>query len=166
MESAGLAMLIPILGLVSNTGHDTSWWRRDLDHVFAAVGATSPFAQLALLIGIFGVVMVARGVVTTARDVRMAELQIGFLQHQRAQLVEALAAAPWPKLAALEARPHYHLMSGDLARVSTGVYFLLQGSVALCLLAGYFVLSALLAPVLAAIALILLAAIGMGLRRR
>jgi ABC-type multidrug transport system fused ATPase/permease subunit len=162
LESLGMLLLVPILGVVVDTQRAAGPWRRPVELLFAAVGARSTFERLTLLLLIFAVVMSVRAVVVYLRDVRLAALQIGFLQFQRERIAELLAAAPWTKLAGLRHVRITHLMSGDLARVSLGANFLIQAAVAVFMLATSCALAIALAPLLAGIALTLLAAIGFG----
>jgi ATP-binding cassette subfamily C protein len=154
-------MLVPILAVVVDTGDRTSWWRKLTDDAFAMVGANSQYERLAALMVVFGVVMVLRGAVVTARDVQLQALQIGFLQHLRVRLAELLAAAPWAKLARLRHARITHVMSGDLARVSGGAAYLIQSSVSVVTLAVQCALAIWLAPALAAIALTLMGVVGL-----
>ncbi len=162
LESLSLLMLIPILGFVVDTrGPGVGGWRGALAALFDAVGATSPFERLAILIMFYGVVILVRGAVIAAREVQLGALQIGFVQHHRARLVEILAGASWAKLVALRHARITHLMSGDLARVSGGVFYLMQASVSVVMLIAQCALSLVIAPALAVIALVMLAVIAM-----
>ena len=66
---------------------------------------------------------------------KLAQLQVGFLESQRADVAELLAAARWDQLVRLRHARITQLMSGDLQRVSTGVTFLLQSSVSVVMVA-------------------------------
>jgi ATP-binding cassette subfamily C protein len=162
LDSLGLLLLIPLLGVVIDNPNDASVWRRASTTLFTLVGAHSVFERLCILLAIYAVLMVIRAFVVTTRDVRLAELQIGFLQHQREQIAELLAAASWAKLAGLLHTRITHLMSGDLQRVSAGSNYLIQGAVAAVMLTGLCTLSLFMAPLLTAIALAMFALIGFG----
>jgi ATP-binding cassette subfamily C protein len=163
-ESLGLVMLVPMLGVIGlaggQPGHALGGLRRMVMTAFGAVGAHTPFEQLLALLVAYGVLMVVRGALMTRRDVVLANLQLGFLQHQREEVVTLLAAASWSKLAGLRHTRITHLMSGDLQRIATGSSYLIQGCSAAAMLIGQCSIAFILAPPLAAIALSLLAVIG------
>ena len=164
-ESLGLVLLIPILGVVViDTGKGGGGGvRRVAAELFGAIGAHTPFERLALLLSIFAGLMLVRAVVVTWRDVKLAELQIGFLESQRASVAELLGAARWDRLARLRHARITHLMSGDIQRVGAGASYLLQSALSLVMLATQCIVALLLAPALAAIAFALLAVAGLTL---
>ena len=163
VDSVGVVLLIPLLGVVAPSTQTPSALRRIAERFFGAIGAHSPLEQLAALLAIYGVLMVFRAVVTTQRDVKMAELQIGFLEAQRVEVAELLASARWDQLVRLRHARITQLMSGDLQRVATGVSFLLQGAVAVVMVVSQVVLAFVLSPPLASIALALLVVMGLTL---
>jgi ABC-type multidrug transport system fused ATPase/permease subunit len=163
LESLSLVLLIPILGVVVDSGRSTGRFRQIAAPLFEAVGAQTPFARLLLLLALFAVLMLLRAAVVTWRDVRLAELQIGFLESQRASVAELLGAARWDRLVRLRHARITHLMSGDIQRVSTGASFLLQSTVSMVMLATQCVVAFLLSPALAAVAFVMLAVIGLAL---
>ena len=124
--------------------------------LFDLFGATTPFGRLALLMALFGVLMVLRAIVISIRNVTLAELQIGFVEAQRALVTERLAAARWDQVVRLRHARFTHLMSGDIQRLGTAAHFLLQGLTAVAMLVAQCVLAFLLSPLLASLALALL----------
>jgi ATP-binding cassette subfamily C protein len=163
LDSFGLVLLIPLLGVVAPSTQTPRALRRAAQAFFATLGASTPLEQLASLLAVFGALMVLRSVVATQRDVRMAELQINFLELQRAEVAELLAAARWDQLVRLRHARITQLMSGDLQRVSIGVNFLLQSAVSIVMVLSQVALAFILSPILATIALALLIAIGVAL---
>ena len=162
-ESLGLLLLIPILGMVVSSGKSGGAFHRISAAFFEAVGAQTQFARLAMLLATFGVLMLVRAVVVAWRDVRLAELQIGFLESQRASVADLLGAARWDRLVGLRHARITHLMSGDIQRVGAGANFLLQAVVSAVMLATQCVVAFVLAPTLALIAFALLAVMGLAL---
>ncbi|HEY1753342.1 MAG TPA: ABC transporter ATP-binding protein [Caulobacteraceae bacterium] len=161
-DSVGLVMLIPILGVVVVTpSARPGRYQRLADGFFQAFGASTQIEKLSVLLAVFAAVMVVRAVVVTWRDVKLAELQIGFQEAQRAGVTELLAGARWDQLARLRHSRITHLMSGDVQRVSVGVNFLLQSVVSITMLTTYCAVLLVMSPPLAAIAFTLLAAIGL-----
>lgn len=163
VDSVGLVLLIPLLGVLAPSTQTPHALRRVAEQFFEFIGAHSPLERLAALLAVYGALMVFRAVVTTQRDVKMAALQIGFLESQRAEVADLLAAARWDQLVRLRHARITQLMSGDLQRVATGVNFLLQSAVAVVMLVSTVVLAFVVSPALASIALALLVVIGLGL---
>jgi ATP-binding cassette, subfamily C, bacterial len=159
-ESLSLVLLIPILAVVVGSGGALA---RFAGPLFQAAGARTPFTRLLLLLAIFAVLMLVRAVVVTWRDVRLAALQIGFLESLRGGVADQLAAARWDRLVRLRHARIAHLMSGDIQRVSTGASFLVQSAVSLVMLATQCVVAFWLAPDLALVALGLLLIVGLAL---
>jgi len=162
LDSLGLVLLIPLLGVVASTQTPRAL-RQAADVLFSAVGAHGQLERLTALLAVFGALMLLRAAVGAQRDVRMAELQIGFLESQRAEVAELLAAARWDQLVRLRHARITHLMSGDLQRVSMGVNFMLQSSVSAVMMLSQIGLAFILSPALASIALALLIVIGLAL---
>jgi ATP-binding cassette subfamily C protein len=163
VDSVGLVLLIPLLGVVAPSTQTPHALQRAADGFFGVIGAQTPLERLVGLLAVYGALMVLRAVVTTSRDVKLAQLQVGFLESQRAEVAELLAAARWDQLVKLRHARITQLMSGDLQRVSTGVTFLLQSSVSVVMVAAQVGLAFILSPILASIALALLIVIGLAL---
>jgi ATP-binding cassette subfamily C protein len=163
LEGLGLVLLVPILSVVMGSGGSLGGLRAAAESLFQAVGAQTQFDRLALLLGLFGVLMLVRAAIVTWRDVFLAQLQIGFLEAQRASVAELLAGARWDELVRLRHARITHLMSGDIQRVSTGASFLLQTTVSLVMLAAQCALALMLSPALAAVAIALLVVMGLAL---
>jgi ATP-binding cassette, subfamily C, bacterial len=163
LDGFGLVLLIPLLGVVAPSTQTPRALRRAAQAFFQVIGTSTAFGQLAALLAVFGALMVLRSVVATQRDVRMAELQINFLELQRAEVAELLAGARWDQLVRLRHARITQLMSGDLQRVSIGVSFMLQSFVSIVMVLSQVALAFILSPILASIALALLIAIGVAL---
>jgi ATP-binding cassette subfamily C protein len=162
LESLGLVLLVPILGVVVGSGKGGAF-RQAAATVFGWFHADDAFRRLAVLLTAFGGLMLLRSIVSVRRDVRLAELQIGFLETQRVEVAERLAGARWDRLARLRHARITNLMSGDIQRVGAGVTFLLQTTVSVVILASQCALALLLSPGLALVAIALLALIGAAL---
>jgi ATP-binding cassette subfamily C protein len=163
VDSLGLALLIPVLGVLAGAAPGGGWGRRGAARLFQLVGAHTPLAELTLLLALYGALMIVRAAVITQRDVKLADLQIGFLEAQRNEVARLLAAAPWERLSRLRHARISNLMSGDLQRISGGVNTLLQSAVSAAMLAAQWTLLLVLSPALALIALALLLALGFAL---
>ncbi|HVM99013.1 MAG TPA: ABC transporter ATP-binding protein [Caulobacteraceae bacterium] len=163
-ESVGIVLLVPILGVVAGGKPGGGGALRSAaERTFAAIGAQTPLQRLAVLLAAFGALMLLRAIVIGWRDVRLAQLQIGFLEAQRGTVAELLAEARWDQLTRLRHARITHLLSGEIQRVSACANFMLQAGVAVVMLAAQCVLAFLLAPGLALIAFALLAVMALAL---
>lgn len=157
LEGLSLALIVPLLGIVTASGTPFGRLEGAAAAVFDLFRVETPFAKLALLLALFGLLMIVRALVIATRDVTVAELTTGFVETQRLRIAEQLAAAPWDQVVRLRHARITHLMSGDIQRIGAAANFLLRTLVAVAMLAAQCILVFLLAPVLAAIALAMLA---------
>jgi ATP-binding cassette subfamily C protein len=162
VDSLGLALLIPVLGVLAGTASG-GWPHRAAARLFQLAGGASPLAQLTVLLALYGALMIARSVVVAWRDVMLADLQIGFLEAQRNEVARLLAGAPWERLARLRHARISSLIGGDLQRISGGVNTLLQSAVSAAMLVAQWTLLIVLSPGLALIAVALLLMLGLAL---
>ena len=153
LEGLSLALIVPLLGIVTGAGKSFGRLQDAADGAFRLFGIATPFGRLALLLALFGAVMIVRAVVIYVRDITVADLQSGFVEAQRLGIAERLAAAPWDSIARLRHARITHIMSGDIQRVGMAAHFMLQSLVAGAMLLTQCVLVFLLAPVLALVAL-------------
>jgi ATP-binding cassette subfamily C protein len=153
VEGLGLALLVPLLVVVTSSSGTPGWLERTMTAMFGWFGAEAPLSKLGLVLGAYIALLIVRSIVIYLRDVRVAQLQIGFVEYQRARIVERLAATPWHRLVTLRHARITHIMSGDIQRVGTATNLLLQLSVGVTLLVAQCALLFLLAPLLAAVTL-------------
>ena len=153
LEGLSLALIVPLLSIVTGEGGSFGRLQGAADGAFRLFGIATPLGRLALLLALFGAVMIVRAVVIYVRDVTVADLQSGFIEAQRLGIAERLAAAPWGSIARLRHARITHIMSGDIQRVGMAAHFMLQSLVASAMLLAQCVLVFLLAPVLALVAL-------------
>lgn len=163
LESLGLLLLIPLLGVVTATGARHGWFDDHANALFARFDLTGPTERLALLLGIFTVLMIARALIVSIRDAVVAGLHIRFVETCRTRIAERLAAARWDQVVRLRHARIAHLMSGDIQRIGGAAYAMLRCIVALAIIGAQCVLAALLSPLLAAVAFALLVIGGLAL---
>ena len=156
LEGLSLALIVPLLAIVTGTGTAFGRLETAAAAAFRLLGIATPFGRLALLLALFGAVMIVRAVVIYIRDTTVADLQAGFVEAQRLRIAERLAAAPWERVARLRHARITHVMSGDIQRAGTAAHFLLQSIVAASMLLAQCILVFLLAPALALVALAVL----------
>lgn len=155
LDGIGIALLVPLLAtLFGATGSGGP-----LSDVSALLPwGLSPSGRLALLLGAFALLMGLRVAVLWLRDARLAALQVGFVEAQRAALAQRLARAPWEALARIGHARVNHLLSSDVHRCGAGVHFLLQAGTACAMICVQVAVAILLAPILALCAFALMGA--------
>ena len=151
LEGVGLLVLVPLAGvLVASDGR----WQASAAKLFGLVGATAPLAPLAALLAVFVAVMLARAGVLLLRDRRLAALSVGFVEERRVALVRALASARWQDVAGLRHARVTAALGSDVQKVAAAMHYLLQVTVAAVMLAAQWLLTLVIAPALAAAALV------------
>ncbi len=154
LDGLGLALLVPMMNLVF--GISGGFLHRYTESFFGLFGASTPFQRLVVLSLMMALLMVARAVVLRLRAVSIAELQAGFVEHLRLTAAQSLAGASWYRIASLRHARITHMMSGDIQRVGTASYFLLQGFTALVIVAVQAIVALILSPLLALLALVIM----------
>jgi ATP-binding cassette, subfamily C, bacterial len=154
VEGVGLVLLVPFLAVIIDSQNTGGWVESWSARLFGFFTAESRFAKLSVLLVSFAMLMIARFVIITLRDVTLAQLQIGFVQEVRSRITRRLAAAQWGSVSRLRHSRITHLMSADIREIESATYILLRDAVAAIMLASQIMLTLLLAPVLAALALL------------
>ncbi len=144
LDGVGLLLLIPILDSVVTRAGGESRIGAALD----AIGLHTAFARLLALLGAFVLLAVMRALVQYARDLALAKLQSTFVEHQRNQVMRAVAAASWSRIVGLRHARITNLITTEVGRVAGNAQFLIQGSVAAAMLLVQAALALTLAPVL------------------
>lgn len=156
LEGVGLLLIVPLLGVV--TGDVPGRLHEAVTLTLGFTGAHTAFGRLAALLAFFSVLMIVRAVVLRARDVMLSRLQAGFVETVRLGIVRRLAAARWDQVVGLRHARITHLMSGDVQRIGLIAHFALQSATAVTMLVVQAGLALFLAPGLALMAFVLLAA--------
>ncbi|WP_066649300.1 MULTISPECIES: ATP-binding cassette domain-containing protein [Sphingomonas] len=158
-EGAALALVAPLLALLAGEVVASP----TLARLFATLGATTPFAQLVLLLALIGGLWVARGLLAWHRDTRLALLTMAFAEQQRRLVVTRLAQALWGQVASMQHARIVQALGGDVTRIAQATHMLIQIVVASVMLVAFAIVALLLAPLLATIALGLIALVGAAL---
>ena len=162
LEGVGLALIVPLLGIVTQPAVGTApsgRFERGADHAFALLGVETQIGRLALLMLALGLVVATRAVVFAIRDLRVARLQIGFAETLRLRIAERLAAASWPQLMRLRHARITQLMV-EAQSVGAAANMLLRIAVGAAMLVVLTILVTALAPLLMVVVLALMAVIG------
>ncbi|WP_127092121.1 ATP-binding cassette domain-containing protein [Aquabacter cavernae] len=153
LDGIGIALLVPVLATLFGAADPGG-------PLAALVGflppGLTPAHRLAVLLGVFAVLMVIRVAVLWLRDVRLSALQVGYVEALRAGLAQRLAAAPWEALARIGHARVNSLLGGDVQRCGAGVHFLLQAGTACVMIIVQVGVAVLLSPVLAVGAFVLM----------
>ena len=154
LEGIGLAMLVPLLVVLGGRGGGTL--QAIANEGFAAAGVHGQLGRAAVLLGAFVLLLLARGVVLARRDAALMRLEIGFVNAQRSALLAALARARWAEIAGLRHARVVQALNDNLERTGAGLHMMLQLATSLLMLVvqGFIVL--LIAPAMAAFAVLLI----------
>lgn len=131
VEGLSLAMLVPLLGML--TGDGGGALRLAADRAFALTAA-SPFQKLVMLTALFVVAMTLRAVVIMVRDRMLTTLQARYVEHQRLRLLMAVADAPWSRIAGLRHARVTNALTSEVGRVAVAAHVLPQIAVALIMI--------------------------------
>ncbi len=156
LEALSLILIIPLISLAIGSHLPTGKIGKAADAVLGAVGVETRLGRLALLLGIFGVLVIMRAVVLSIRDVKVVALQTGFVEALRLRIAHCLVNAQWDQVVRLRHARITHLMSGDIQRIGAMTQFFLQFIVSGAMLISQCVLVLAVAPAFAALALGLL----------
>lgn len=151
LEVFSLVLIIPLLSIAIGSDLSSGRMGRAATAAFHFLGVESPLARLALLLGIFGVLIIVRAAVFSIRDVTVAGLQTGFMEEQRLRIAERLVAAQWDQVVRLRHARITHFMSGDIQRIGAMTRLLLQCAVSSVMLLAQCALVFLLAPIFASL---------------
>ena len=149
VEGVGLVLLIPFFSVIIDSQNTGGWLEDKTQWLFTLFYVESRLAKLSLLVSFFAVLMIARAIIITLRDVTVAELEVGFVQQIRSRITRQLAAARWDIISRLRHSRITHVMGTDIVQISSATNILLRDAVAIILLGSQIVLTFLLAPLLA-----------------
>jgi ATP-binding cassette subfamily C protein len=152
LEGLGLAALLPLISIITGPqGHSSG----HMGQFLTLIGLRTTTEQLVGVLGVFVVILALRGVVLVARDSRMAELQLGYVELLQVRLVQALAGAHWQDLEALRHARISQALSGDINRIALSAQVLMQVGVSLVMILAQWVAALIIAPKVAGVALVL-----------
>jgi len=169
LEGVGLLLLVPILAVVLDTTRKQGQLSEVASLLFKVAGTRTHFQQLALLLSLFTALIIFRALVNAKRDIALTQLQAGFVEDIRTKVASSLVVARWDFVARVRHARITHVMSSGIQNIGAATNFLLQCIVSLTLTMSQCLLAFLLSPMLACLALLLLAlggvALGLIMRR-
>jgi ATP-binding cassette subfamily C protein len=158
LEGIGLLLLIPILSVTLDTGGENQWLLALGQWLQQVAPTSSRFDKLVSLLMLFGVVLVIRAKVILSRDVMLAQVQAGFVQSHRLEIVRLLSSGEWRAITRLRHGRVTHVLGLDVQACGDAVSFLLSSTVAATLLVGHCILAFFISPYLTLFAFVLLVA--------
>lgn len=158
LEGVGFSLFFPLLALIFKSGFAEGWLGAAASRAFTTVGADTPAAKLATLLGTFGLLMAARALVFAARDIAIFDTQLAFIEAQRLRIATNLVSARWDCISRLHNSRITSLMSGEIQRLGIGIELLLRGCSAAAILFAQISLAFVLSPPLAVIIVLVLIA--------
>ena len=156
LEALSLAVLVPLLSFAIGSGMPFGRLGNIARTMFRFTGVEQPLGRLALLLGVFGVLIIVRAFVLSTRDVSIAELQVGFVEARRLRIAQILVAAQWEQIVRLRHARIMNLIGGEIQRIADMTELLLRSAVMTVMLIAQFILVLLLTPLFASLALGLL----------
>lgn len=155
LEGIGLAMLVPLLAVLGGQGSDEV--QAVVGGVFGALGVDGQLGRASVLLGAFVLLILARAAVLARRDRLLMRLQLGFVDRQRSRLLAALGEARWGDVSRLRHARILQALDDNVERTGGATNILLQMAASLIMLAVQGLLVLLIAPVMAALAVALIA---------
>ncbi|HKX11302.1 MAG TPA: ABC transporter ATP-binding protein [Stellaceae bacterium] len=122
-EGVGLALLAPLVALLSESAGAGGWIGRAAREALGALGLPLSFAPLlALFIGLIGL----RAVVVAIRNVKLMRLGLDFSESWRRRLYGAIADAGWSFLMRQRLSTLLEALTSQIDRIGQGTHFFLR----------------------------------------
>lgn len=153
-ESIGLMLLIPMLGLVGMTGQgsDLPVWLQPLGRLLNAI---SREYQLPVVLTCFILLIAIQSSLALLRERRSQSLQMRFIDHLRQRLFAAIAGSRWNYLTQRHSSELLSVLTNDIDRIGSGVFFLIQLAGATLLTLAYLAVALQLSAPLTGLSLII-----------
>jgi len=154
-EGIGLFMIIPIITVAIGPGGRGGKYAALAQSLFNRLGLHDTVSRLALLLGLFAVVVTVRGAVVFARDVTLNQLQYGFVEVTRMRVAGRLANARWDVISRLKHARINQVMSADIQRIASATNLLQQSAISVVMLVAQCLIALALSPALALFSFVL-----------
>lgn len=145
LEGVGLSLLVPLIGIIFESNDKYGFVGHLASTVFTHLSVSDQTAKLFVTLGMFGILMLARTFVITARDTAIFDVQRRFIDEQRWRITQNLAAIRWDRMMQIDHARITSLMGSEIQRLGIGVQLLLRaitaGSIAFAQIAIAFLLS-------------------------
>lgn len=164
VEGVGLLLLVPILAIATGNVSDP-WLERAVD-LLERAGVTGPDALLVAAVAAFLLVLLVRGALLRARDLRLAAHNLAFVDYLRMELVGAMASAPWQRVPPAERSRIEHTVHTDLRRIQAGTGGAMRASGNLSMMAAQLAVALVVSWKLTLVSLAVLAGLALALMPR
>ena len=151
LDGVGLMLLVPLLGLVGLAEATAHPLAEGVAEGLATVGLA---LDLPTLLGVYLALIGGKLWLTRLRDLRGAELRLGFVDHLRKRLYRRIVQVEWLFFSATRAAEFSHALTQEAQRIGQGTYQLLQIATSAVLTAAYLAVALLLSPPFTLLALL------------
>lgn len=156
-EGLGLVLIIPLLDLAAGPGMAEAGPAGFWGAALAWTGVSTRLGRIAIVLGCFVALMLARGIVTALRQTAVTRLELDFVATAQIRLVDRLGQAPWQAVVGLRHARVNRILGSDMLRIGQAATGLLQSAVAIITLAIQLGIALLLDARLTLVALLLVA---------
>ena len=122
-EGISLALLVPLIALLSDSSGATGMFAIAARRAFEAAGLS---LSMPALVMVFVTLVVARAIVLGMRDVSLEQLQLQFINSLRGGTYRAVAQASWPFLTRRRLSDILEVLTSQIDRISHGTHFFLR----------------------------------------
>jgi ATP-binding cassette subfamily C protein len=154
-EGFGLLMIVPLASIAIGSGEST------VLRFAPWAAALSQDQRFARALGLFLAAMAARSLLLFVRDIQLARLDSGYEASLRLRAAATLASRGWAFAARIGQSGMQSLLLNEVPRSAQSISYFQQAAVSAVMLLVQLVLTAWLAPVLTALALLFLAVGGL-----
>jgi len=148
VEGIGILLLIPFISLISGSAQAGAM-PMFAGRFFRFASVETRAGKLELLVSVFVVLMIARGVVIAMRDITVAQLGIDYVRSIRTRLTRKLAAAEWSVITHLHHGRVVQLLSTEPSRLNSATVLVFRDLVTLIMLGSQIGIAIYLSPPLA-----------------
>ncbi len=151
-EGIGLLMLVPLLHIVSfaDDQQTTSVITRFTQQFFDAINL--PLTLTSVLI-LYITLIIFRSLLLYQREIVLSDIQLGFVDHIRIKLYDAIGRANWIYLSKKRTSDLTHVLTTDISRIAQGTHYILQILVSTFMVLAYITVAFKLSAVMTLIAL-------------
>lgn len=144
-EGIGLALLAPLVALLSESSGSAGWIGRTVRRSLDAVGLPLSFP---VLLTVFVALIVLRAVALGLRNISLARLGLEFSETWRRKVYRAIANASWSFLMRQRLSNLQEALTSQIDRIGHGAYFFLRLPAILVVAASQIAIVLSLSPVL------------------
>lgn len=124
LEGVGIVLLIPMIGMTGLVEMDTGG--TPLTGLFETFQLIPAAYGLPIILSIYVVIAVGQNVLQRSIMVKNAAIQHCYFRHLRMETYHSLLHANWDFFIKRRSSDLIHLMTGEISRVGTGAYAILQ----------------------------------------